>query len=124
MPEYVAHAGDTVASVAVGKASGGYRLPIRVGFVVASVALVLVFAVAGSPIPLFNTYRATNGISNVDLGMVSVGNFLAAAISLLVFGRISNHLGRRPVAIAALGVMRRSRSRPTRSAFPPVITRQ
>src|SRR5215213_3387365 len=35
-------------------------------------------------------------------GRITVGYFLAAATSLLVLGRLSNHLGHRPVAIAAL----------------------
>lgn len=78
------------------------RLPQRVAFVVAACSLVLVFAAAGTPIPLYNIYRAQDGITNGDLGWVSVGYFVAAATSLLMLGRLSNHLGRRPVAIAAL----------------------
>src|SRR3954469_11934032 len=78
------------------------RLPLRVAFVAAACSLVFVFAAAGTPIPLYNTYRAQDGITNADLGWVSVGYFLAAATSLLVLGSLSNHLGRRPVAIAAL----------------------
>jgi MFS family permease len=61
-----------------------------------------VFATAGTPIPLYNLYRAQDGITNADLGMVSVAYFVAAAVSLLVLGRLSNHLGRRPIAISAL----------------------
>lgn len=60
------------------------------------------FAVAGTPIPLYNTYRAEVGITNADLGLASVGYFVAAATSLLVLGRLSDYLGRRPVALAAL----------------------
>lgn len=79
-----------------------HRLPLRAAFGVATCALVFVFAAAGTPIPLYNTYRAEDGITKGDLGMISVAYFLAAATSLLVFGRLSNHLGRRPVAIAAI----------------------
>src|SRR3982750_2550235 len=71
-------------------------------FVSAACSLVFVYAAAGTPIPLYNTYRAEDGITNADLGLVSVGYFVAAATSLLVFGRLSNHLGRRPIALAAL----------------------
>ena len=78
------------------------RLPLRVAFVAAACSLVCVFAAAGTPIPLYNTYRAQDGITNADLGWVSVGYFAAAATSLLLLGRLSNHLGRRPVAIAAV----------------------
>ncbi|NVB37655.1 MFS transporter [Pseudenhygromyxa sp. WMMC2535] len=71
-------------------------------FVAASCSLVLVFAVAGTPIPLFNVYRVDNGVTNAELGVVSVAYFIAAAVALLVLGRLSNHLGRKPVALAAL----------------------
>jgi MFS family permease len=81
---------------------GAYRLSLRCAFVVAVASFVLVFAAAGTPIPLFNTYRVEDGITKGDLGMVSVGYFVAAATSLLVLGRLSNHVGRRPVAIAAV----------------------
>ena len=74
----------------------------RVAFVVATCSLVLVFAAAGTPIPLYNTYCAEDGITNADLGIVSVGYFVAAAVALLVFGRLSNYLGRRALALAAL----------------------
>ncbi len=73
-----------------------------VAFVVATCSLVFVFAAAGTPIPLYNLYRTQDGITNADLGIVSVGYFVAAAIALLVLGRLSNHVGRRRMAIAAL----------------------
>ena len=81
-----------------------HHLPLRVAFVVATCAFVFVFATAGAPIPLFNTYRAEDGITKGDLAMVSVAYFVAAATSLLLLGRLSNHIGRRPVAIAALAL--------------------
>src|SRR3982750_1632319 len=77
-------------------------VPLNAAFVVASFSLVLIFATAGTPIPLYNTYRAVNGITNGDLAFVSAGYFVAAAAALLVLGRLSNHLGRKPVALAAL----------------------
>lgn len=90
---------ETVTGAHAGRAP---RIPLHVAFVAAACSLVFVFAAAGTPIPLYNTYRADDGITNADLGIVSVGYFVAAATSLLVFGRLSNHLGRRPVALAAL----------------------
>jgi MFS family permease len=79
-----------------------WRVPRQLGFVGASCSLVFVFAAAGAPIPLYNTYRAEDGITNGDLATAGVFYFLAAAVSLLVFGRLSNHLGRRPLALTAL----------------------
>ncbi|WP_337059736.1 MFS transporter [Kineococcus sp. G2] len=72
------------------------------GFAAASAALVLVFVSAGSPVPLYNTYRAEDGLTNADLGVATAVYLVAAAVSLLVLGRLSDHLGRRPVGIGAL----------------------
>jgi MFS family permease len=71
-------------------------------FAVASISLVLVFAAAGAPIPLYNTYRVIDGLDHGAFALASVGYFVAAAVSLLAFGRLSNHLGRRPVSFVAL----------------------
>lgn len=80
----------------------GYRLPRAAGLWVAAAALVLVFVSAGSPIPLYNTYRQQDGLTNADLSVVTAVYLSTAAISLLVLGRLSDHLGRRAVGLAAL----------------------
>jgi MFS family permease len=80
------------------------RLPrMPAAFAVAACSLILVFATAGAPIPLYNLYRAQDGITNANLGHIAVGYFVAAAVSLLWLGRLSDHLGRRPVGMMALG---------------------
>jgi MFS family permease len=79
-----------------------WRLPLRFSFVASASSLVLVFAAAGTPIPLFNTYRVQDGLTNANFGLLAVGLLVAAATALLVLGRLSNHLGRRPVALAAI----------------------
>jgi MFS family permease len=78
------------------------QLSRAAAFAAASCALVLVFAAAGAPIPLYNTYRVADGLQHDAFAVVSVGYFVAAAVSLLVLGRLSNHVGRRPVSLAAL----------------------
>ena len=78
------------------------RLSRPAGFVAASMSLVAVFLSSGTPIPLYNTYRVGNGITNADLALTTVIYLVSTALSLLVLGRLSNHLGRRPVAVAAV----------------------
>jgi predicted MFS family arabinose efflux permease len=78
------------------------KLSTEAAFAAAACALVLVFAAGGAPIPLYNIYRVADGLGNDVFALVSVGYFVAAAASLLMLGRLSNHLGRRPVALAAL----------------------
>jgi MFS family permease len=79
----------------------GRGLPRGVTFAAAAGSLLFVFVAAGSPIPLFNLYRQ-DGVSGAVIATAAVLYFVAAAFSLLVLGRLSDHVGRRPVAVVAL----------------------
>ena len=68
-------------------------------------SLVAVFAAVGSTIPLFNVYRAEDGFTNADISMTVVAYSAATLTSLLVFGRLSGHLGRRPTSVASLALL-------------------
>ena len=70
-------------------------LPRPAGFVAASAALIGVFVSSGVPIPLYNVFRVSDGITNGDLALTTVAYLGVTAVSLLMFGRLSNHLGRR-----------------------------
>lgn len=76
----------------------------RRGFAAASFALVAAFVASAVPIPLYVTYRAANGLSYNDLSLTAVFYFAGAVTALLVFGRLSNHLGRRRVVLLSLGL--------------------
>ena len=76
----------------------------RLGFVAASLTLGTVFAAAGSPVSLYETYRLDDGVGTGQLAVVAASYFVAVAVALLFFGRLSNHIGRKPVAFAALGL--------------------
>jgi MFS family permease len=78
---------------------------LRLAFVSAVVSLVAVFAGVGSTIPLFNIYRAEDGFTNADISLTVVVYSAATLSTLLVLGRLSNHVGRRPTAIASLGLL-------------------
>lgn len=71
-------------------------------FAAASAALVGVFFSSGIPVPLYNVFRVSDGITDSDLALTTVAYLGVTALSLLVLGRVSNHLGRRPVVIAAI----------------------
>ena len=75
-----------------------------IGFAGAACSLVAVFAASASPIPLYELYRRTDGLSHADLSLTAVAYFVAVMAALVVLGRLSNHVGRRPVALAALVV--------------------
>lgn len=78
--------------------------PSRLGFVAATASLLSAFAASAAPIPLYGIYRAEDGLSYEDLSLTAVGYFAGAVTALLVFGRLSNHLGRRPVILLSLAL--------------------
>lgn len=75
---------------------------LRLAFISAVVSLVAAFAAVGSTIPLFNIYRAEDGFTNAGISMTVVAYSVATLATLLVLGRLSSHLGRRPTSIASL----------------------
>ncbi len=76
----------------------------QLGFVAASLALGVVFAAAGSPVSLYETYRLEDGVQTGQLAVVAATYFVAVAVALLFLGRLSDHLGRKPVAFSALAL--------------------
>ena len=78
---------------------------LRLAFGSAVVSLVAVFAAVGATIPLFNVYRAEDGFTNAGISLAVVAYSAATLSTLLVLGRLSNHVGRRPTAIASLGLL-------------------
>jgi MFS family permease len=78
---------------------------LMTAFVAAVVSLVVSFAAAAAPIPLYNIYRAEDGFTNAAISMAVVAYSVGTIAALLVLGRLSNHLGRRVAAISSLGVL-------------------
>jgi MFS family permease len=78
---------------------------LRLAFLSAVVSMAAAFAAAAAPIPLFNTYRAGDGFTNSDISLAVGAYGLSILAALLVLGRLSNHLGRRPTSIASLGLI-------------------
>jgi MFS family permease len=74
----------------------------RTAFVPAVTSLLVAFATVGATIPLFNVYRAQEGFTNGDISVTVVTYSAATLTTLLTFGRLSHHVGRRPVAIVSL----------------------
>ncbi len=64
----------------------------------------LLFFAAGAPSPLYGIYRAQLRFSATTLTAVFAIYALVLLLTLLVFGSVSDYLGRRAVILAALGV--------------------
>lgn len=78
---------------------------LRLAFLSAVVSLVVSFATAAAPIPLYNIYRAEDGFTNAGISMAVVAYAIGTIAALLVLGRLSNHLGRRLTAITSLSLL-------------------
>lgn len=76
----------------------------KLGFAAATTALLMTFAASATPIPLYDIYRRANAVDYSDLSLTAVVYFIGAITALLVFGRMSNHLGRKPVTFLAFGL--------------------
>jgi predicted MFS family arabinose efflux permease len=78
-------------------------LPAHVGFVLLTSILVTLLAGSSAPTPLYATYQARWGFSPVTVTVIFGVYAVAVLASLLVTGSLSDHVGRRPVLIGALG---------------------
>jgi predicted MFS family arabinose efflux permease len=82
-------------------AAGPMRLPSRAAFyLVASITLTFL-AGSSAPTPLYALYQAQWGFSSTMLTVAFGVYAIAVLSSLLVVGRLSDHVGRRPVLMVA-----------------------
>jgi MFS family permease len=77
------------------------RLPRTAAFWSVAVLLVLMLAASGVPSPLYRVYQEEFGFSSGVLTTVFGVYSFALLASLLVVGGLSDHVGRRPVLVAA-----------------------
>ena len=72
------------------------------GFWLLAVMLVLVLCAASAPTPLYGVYQRLLGFPTFTLTAMYGVYAIAGLATLLTSGRLSDHIGRRPVLIAAL----------------------
>ena len=78
------------------------RVPRSVAFWSVTVVLLLVLAASGAPSPLYRVYQEQLGFSDGVLTLVFGIYSFGLLAALLVVGALSDHIGRRPVVVAAL----------------------
>src|SRR3954447_16884257 len=71
-------------------------------FLLASITLAFL-AASSAPTPLYAIYQAEWGFTPITTTVVFGVYALAVLIALLTLGRVSDHVGRRPVLLAAIG---------------------
>ncbi|MFF7212800.1 MFS transporter [Streptomyces sp. NPDC008238] len=77
-------------------------LPPRAAFYLLASIVVSFLAGSSAPTPLYAVYQAEWGFGPVTTTLVFGVYAIAVLVSLLTLGRLSDHLGRRPVLLAAL----------------------
>lgn len=75
----------------------------RAAFALLASAALSLLASSSAPTPLYATYQAKWGFSDLTVTVIFGVYAVAVLASLLVFGSLSDHLGRRPLLLAGLG---------------------
>ncbi|MDN4591326.1 MFS transporter [Xenophilus aerolatus] len=78
------------------------RLPPRAAFMLVVTLVISFLAASSAPSPLYALYREAWGFSALVLTVIFSSYAFALLAALLVFGALSDHLGRRAVILAAL----------------------
>ena len=79
-------------------------LPMSAGLYVLASIVVSLLAASSAPTPLYAIYQAKWGFTPITTTIVFGIYAIAVLSSLLVFGKLSDHVGRRPVLFVALAV--------------------
>ena len=80
------------------------RLPDAAAFALLLSVIVFFLASSSAPTPLYATYQAEWGFTPITTTVVFGIYAVAVLAALLVAGRLSDHIGRRPVLLGAVGL--------------------
>jgi MFS family permease len=86
------------------QARAPWRLPRLFAFYLQASIVVFLLAGSSAPTPLYSVYQSEWGFSPITTTIVFGVYALAVLASLLTVGSLSDHVGRRPVLLVALGV--------------------
>jgi MFS family permease len=96
----------TVPSITVSLAAAARRtLSPRLAFALVAGIIGLALFASGTPSPLYSTYRELWGFSPVVLTLVYATYAFGVLAALIVAGRVSDEVGRRPVLLGALSTL-------------------
>jgi predicted MFS family arabinose efflux permease len=93
-----------VVSAPTARQRVAFRLRGRPALYLLASLIVSLLAASSAPTPLYATYQRLWGFTPITTTVVFGVYAVAVLAALLVFGRLSDHVGRRPVLLAALAV--------------------
>lgn len=96
--------GPSSAAQASGAIAAGARHPGLARLVLPTSMVMSFLAASSAPTPLYATYAQEWHFSPITTTVVFGAYAIAVLLALLVFGRVSDYAGRRPVLLAALAV--------------------
>src|SRR4051794_34065287 len=77
----------------------------RIAYALVAGVIGLALFASGTPSPLYETYRELWGFSPVVLTLIYATYAFGVLVALVVAGRVSDEVGRRPVLLVALGTL-------------------
>jgi MFS family permease len=87
------------------RSAGRRTLSPRLAYALAGAIIGLALFASGTPSPLYGTYRELWGFSPLVLTLVYATYAFGVLAALLLAGRVSDAVGRRPVLLVALGTL-------------------
>jgi predicted MFS family arabinose efflux permease len=97
--------GTTGDGEAIADRSATRELSPTLAYALVAAVIGLALFASGTPSPLYTTYRELWGFSPVVLTLVYATYAFGVLTALILAGRISDEVGRRPVLLAALGTL-------------------
>jgi len=98
------HLRPSPAAPAVTRPQGRLLLPISLTFYLQASIVVFFLAASSASTPLYALYQREWGFSTITTTIIFGVYAVAVLIALLVFGSLSDHIGRRPVLLTAIAV--------------------
>src|SRR4051794_24231497 len=81
------------------------QLAAPTAYVLVAAIIGLALFASGTPSPLYETYRELWGFSPIVLTLIYATYAFGVLAALLLAGRLSDEIGRRPVLLTALGTL-------------------
>lgn len=74
-------------------------------FIASVVTMLIIYAASAAPISFFATYQTILGLNKANLSILVLAYFIGTVISLIMFGKVSNYLGRKKTILINISII-------------------